>query len=388
MANDKGLFKRCTCPEKDTCKHNWYISYFHNGRRKRRSIGPKKGLASTVLGKFKSQIREGKYLDIPREKQLTWNEFTPLYLEKYGNGKASVKTDDIPCIKAAAPYFGNKKLLSISAEDGQAFKIGEGAKDFKKTTINKRIRLLRSMFERAVEWGYLYKNPFQKVKGFELGDEEERERVISIDELDYLMFAADKEMQAIILLALMTLLRKKDICSLNDKLFNFETRQIRTVQSKTKKKIVLPINDTLFSILKNKDIKLPILYNFRKNWESTVKRAVKLKREACEAKGEPFSESFLNDVMFRDLRRTAATYLADHLDVDPYVVSVLLGHNAPKNLFMSAKYMKTSEEKKFSAMLKMDAYCGLTSGRDWTPASKLTHPAIITENKIPHLIVE
>lgn len=384
----KGLFKRCRCADKEKCRHSWYISYFHEGRRKRRAIGPNKGLASTVLGKFKGQIAEGKYLDIPKDKQITFAEFSEIYLDKYAKPlKASWKSDDLKVITAALPVLGQKKLMQIVSQDIQLHII-ERRKSIKAASANKDLTILKSMFNRAVEWGYLHKNPAQIVKRFKISDEDERTRVVSIEELDALLCVSDPELQAIIMLAVMTLLRKNDICALEDKKFNFQNLTINTIQQKVKKKICLPINDTLLSLLKNKDISLPIRYNFHKRFQTALKRARAAERKRCEDAGLPFSESFLADVMFRDLRRTGATYMQDHLDVDPYIVSMLLGHNAPKAFLMSSKYMIVSEEKKYAAVKKLDAYCGLSSGRNWTHDSKLAHLPKLEPNQIPQTIIQ
>jgi integrase len=381
-----GLYKRCECPDQNKCPHSWIISYFHEGRRKRKTIGPNKGLATTVLGKFKSQIREGKYLEVSRDKLITFEDFGQVYLEKYAMPlKASWKSDDRKCINAATPYLGKKKLVHITTQDIQDYKLIR-IKTVSKVSVNKDITILSCMFNRAVEWGYLHKNPTKGVKRFKLTDEDERDRVMSIHELDAFMSAADKEIQAITLIALCTLLRKNDIQALEPTKFNFTDRTIKTIQKKTKKKITIPINDTLYSILKNRDINLPIAYNFRKKWENTVKRAIEQEKTRCVEQNKTFDPSFLHDVVFRDLRRTGATYLQDHLDVDPYVVSMLLGHNAPKVFMMTSKYAKVSEEQRYAAMQKLHVYCGLTSGRDWTRVTNLSHLPILEPNEKPQVV--
>lgn len=45
---------------------DYWIDYYYFGRRYRKKIGPSKRQAEIILGKIKTQIVEGKYLDVKK----------------------------------------------------------------------------------------------------------------------------------------------------------------------------------------------------------------------------------------------------------------------------------------------------------------------------------
>ena len=61
---------------------NWYIDFVFKGQRVRESIGPSKKDAAKVIGKKKTEIVEGKYLDIRKEPEpVKFYDFAKEYLQ-------------------------------------------------------------------------------------------------------------------------------------------------------------------------------------------------------------------------------------------------------------------------------------------------------------------
>jgi len=101
--------------------NNWWIDYYFNGKRKREKVGPSKRLAEIVLKKRLVEIAEGKYLDIKKIPQITFNQMAEKYLEWSKANKRSWKTD-FYSIKNLMVYFAGKKLNEISTFMIEGFK--------------------------------------------------------------------------------------------------------------------------------------------------------------------------------------------------------------------------------------------------------------------------
>lgn len=58
------------CPVCDVSlrNQNWFIDYYFNGERKREVVGTNKRLAEEVVAKRQTQIKEGRFFDIKKEK--------------------------------------------------------------------------------------------------------------------------------------------------------------------------------------------------------------------------------------------------------------------------------------------------------------------------------
>jgi hypothetical protein len=62
--------------------NNWYIDFTFKRQRVRESIGPSRKDAEKVIGKKKTEIVEGKYLDIRKEPEsVKLYDFAKEYLE-------------------------------------------------------------------------------------------------------------------------------------------------------------------------------------------------------------------------------------------------------------------------------------------------------------------
>ncbi len=310
-------------------------------------------LAERIMSKRRDEIVEGKHFDVTQEKKATTfdefciNKYIPDYAKIH---KASWKSDDLNCIKSFRPFFGSTTLDNLTAQDINRYVI-EKSKTLKKSTVNHYLRILRSILNMAIEWGYLNNNPALKVKYFKKVDNR-RKRVLKKEELEKFMACADKEMQLITLFALMSFLRKKDLRAVSQAKVDFETKYIHAYQSKTHKDIDMPMNDTLEYVMRN--LNIPLKHDFRSKFKTAK------------------TKSGIQDFQFRDLRRTGATYLHG-LGVDLYTIAVLLGHKAPDaltmikdNLQMTARYTQVSNDLLYNAVKKLDGYCGLSSGMKWT----------------------
>ncbi|MFC2103072.1 tyrosine-type recombinase/integrase [Bacteroidota bacterium] len=117
-------------------------------------------------------------------------------------------------------------------------------------------RALKSAFNKAVNWGYLHSNPFTKIKLPKIAesaplfiDENEFNLIIENTDLD--------DLRDIFITAINTGLRLSELTNLKCSSINFIRRNLivknhTTFKTKNRKPRVIPMNDTLFQLLRNR----------------------------------------------------------------------------------------------------------------------------------------
>ena len=314
---------------------NFYIDYYVNGWRKREKVGPSLALAETVLRKRKVEIAEGKFLDIRREERVKFNTFADQYLAVHSKQNRSYYTDckNMDVLKR---FFGGKDMQDITALDVQRFKTGR-AGEVSVATTNRALALLKSMFNRAVEWKKLTENPCGTVKLFK--ENNQRLRYLEQEDMKKLLESSKGYLHAIVVTALFTGMRKSEILGLKWKDCDFNRGLIRLIRTKNNETRTLPMNDKVKSAL----IAVP------KHPESPY--------IFCKKNGEPFGnvrKSFdkllkvckIDGFRFHDLRHTYASQLVMN-GVDLNTVRELLGH---KSLQMTLRYSHLSPDHKRRAV--------------------------------------
>ena len=113
-------------------------------------------------------------MDIVENKPINFDDFALQYLERYGVNKAESthSWDQTTVGKHLIPFFGRRSLKEIRAKDIEEYKsyrvvcLLKNGRQIKKSTANREVDLLKSLLERAAEWGYLKSNPGKGVKKF------------------------------------------------------------------------------------------------------------------------------------------------------------------------------------------------------------------------------
>lgn len=211
----------------------WYVNYIDlTGRRIKRSLGTKdRKLAELKLKEIELELAKGKLgfaLDLPLgefiEKYLEWSNIT--------KALSTYKTDVKAC-KDLIDYFGLKiKLSRIKLSKLEGWKIWlVDYKGYSKVTANVRIRHVKAMFNKAVEWQYLENSPAEKLKQYKVPKgkpdfltEEEVKKLFSVIE--------DRTHLAVFNLLYFTGMRLSEAVNLRWKDVNFEEGYIRIKSSK------------------------------------------------------------------------------------------------------------------------------------------------------------
>jgi integrase len=318
----------------------YWIDYRANGRRHRKRIGLSKSVAEAALNKILVEIAENKYLDIKKEPRVKFADFAKEYLETHSKGKKSCYTDE-KIIGLLNRYFGNKYLYEIKLMDVLRFK-NERAEQVKHGTVNRSLIVLRSMFNRAIEWGKATENPCKGVKNFK--ENNQRDRYLTEEEEAKLIPNCNEYLKAIIIVALHTGMRKGEILRLKWKDIDIEHRFISLYETKNGEGRKVTMNQTMLNTING------------------IPKHANSEYVFCNKLGKPYGDikkSFLSAVQkasiinlhFHDLRHTFASRLV-MAGVDLNTVRELLGH---KSLEMTLRYSHLSPNHRMQAVNVLDS---------------------------------
>lgn len=195
------------------------------------------------------------------------NEVKPvspvIYLETLENEVLKYVTDNltrgtlltyINAFKQVKRILGNKPIKLYNARDFEHYKAVR-IETISKTTCNIEVRVLKAIFNLAVKWNWLDRNPLKDVKQFAIP--EKKPLALSQDEINRVLNVIDKPViKNIVIFALNTACRINEILNVQYKDIDL-TDRVLTIGNKdnftTKSKKVrhIPINDKLLDLLNN-----------------------------------------------------------------------------------------------------------------------------------------
>lgn len=328
---------------------NWYVDYYLKGTRKRKKVGPSKKLAEQVLKDIHVKIAKEEYLGVFEEKKVLFQEFSRIYLDYSRTNKAvsSYKRDEVS-LRSLMPEFKDKCLFELVPQMVEEYKSKRLKESVTSATINREVSCLRHMFNKAIEWRFIRKNPVQGVRL--LKEPPGRIRYLEKKEIEGLLGVIDSlprssgsYLKPIVLIALNTGLRKREILNLKRRDLDFEKRRITVFRTKTNELRTVPMNETLYRELKK------------------VSREEETEYLFCNGKGEPYGnvrKSFdralkaagIENFRFHDLRHTFASHLVMN-GCDIRTVQQLMGH---KDIKMTMRYSHLSKAHLQEAVEKLD----------------------------------
>ena len=91
--------------------------------------------------------------------------------------------------------------------------------EIKPATVNKELTALKTLFNRAIDWNYLIENPLNKVKRLRIAEKEFR--FLTLDEIDKVLASCPVHIYTMVLTAIHTGLRRKELFRLHWKDINF-----------------------------------------------------------------------------------------------------------------------------------------------------------------------
>ena len=327
-----GLFKR----KNSEC---WHMCFFLEGRKVRKSTGTsnKRG-ALKIYDSARLRVAQGTY-DEKTCHDMTFSELADQFLQKHCLvEKSSYKRDQVSA-KVLKSYFGNKTIGTINLLDIKKWRkwrmerITRTGTPITRAAVNRELAFMKTMFNFAIECGWIKANPTQNVKL--LKGETKRFRILSREEVAKLIAAANVFLRPILIAAVSTGMRKGELLSLRWKNVDFSHGFIRVEHSKNMESRTVPMSDHLGQVLLHlKKGRSPSDFVFCREEGRRILCLKEAFKRACKKAG-------ITDFRFHDLRHTAASLLAAG-GCDLITLQNILGH---KSLSMTQRYAHIIPER-------------------------------------------
>ena len=335
---ERGLFRRRGSPY-------WWIRYAdRNGRIHRQSAGTtSKKLAREILAKQKVLVAENRHMDVKRVPKTTFYELCDRYWKLDGKHKRMKGLSNM--IEIWKRRFGNVPMKEFNQQKVERF-LAERMeeKHLSPATRNRHLAHLSSMLNKGKEWGLVTDNPAQGIKP--LRENGARTRFLDKEEIQLLLNASSKEFRPILISALHTGMRKGEILKLIWPDVDFKNRIITVQDSKSGKKRMIPMDNTLYESLRT----LPTRFKRGYVFPSPVKEGQP--RFGVQRQfGSAVKKAEIENIRFHDLRHTFASHLI-MAGVDVMTVKELLGH---ASLTMTMRYTHLAPDHRMRAIKTLDS---------------------------------
>ena len=314
---------------------NWWIDFYHQGKRIRRKVGPSKKVAEMALADVQVKKAKKEFLGVCEPKKILFKDFAEQYLEysKANKAVSSYQRDRTIVNTHLVQAWGEIDLVRITPRLIEDYKVQRLGK-VTPATFNREFNTIKNLFRKAVEWGYLRENPTVPVKWIKTG--KQAVRFLSDDEIQRLIAACaasgHAQFYGIVVVALNTGMRKGEILRLRWSDVDFKRRQIRVVSSedgntKNYDSRVIPMNRSVENLLRKHPRRLDSPYVFPGESGQMFNKTNYHFTKAVKRSGIPHAR-------FHDLRHTFASHLVMK-GIDLRTVQELLGH---KDMRMTLKY--------------------------------------------------
>lgn len=351
-------------PHARSGKTIWWIRFWCRGgcglheraARHEERAGVERGKAADLERERVGQVAACAYRDAraPSPEGPTFTEFSERFLKQY----AVTRRSDFYAskIRTLDAHFGPRRLATISRADIDLYLVKRGI-EVKPGTVRKDAAALSVLFKCAVRWDVLAASP--AVGMTRPSEPGHLTRYLTPDEFRRLHAAAPPWLRPVLLLAVTTCLRLKELTNLRWEDYDraaavlviVPDRKVPTVHH-------VPVNATARQLLEQlpRSIRDPHILRAPRGEgmasETRRKRISVTTRAAMRAAG-------IERASFHTLRHTGASWMAQ-AGVPLYQIQRILGHSTPA---MTQRYAALSPGNLASAAAALDAALGTrTSG--------------------------
>lgn len=334
---------------KDTGK--WVSDFYYNGERivKTLRFARTKKEAEQAEAVIMNQVFQQAYGFEAKPDKLFEDFVVETFLPYSETNKKSFYYDVLIC-RVLVSAFQNKTLRQITPPMIETLKqelfntpTKHGTKR-SPATVNRHLSALSKIFSLAEDADLVENNPCKRVRKFQLNNQ--RMRVLSAVEEVRLFSALGKNelVKQIVQTALHTGLRRGEIFDLKWFDVDFGRGLIQVRVSKSNRKRLVPMNETVRSLLNSLEKKSEFVFPSPKtnNRLNQIKTSF---RKAVDKAG-------LKDFRFHDLRHTAASRMAA-AGADPFTLMKILGHS---DIRMTARYTHATDAALRRAVTNLDAF--------------------------------
>jgi len=300
----------------------WWVRYSFNGERFHYSLGmvDERG-ARKELARIKYEIECS--LHHPR-KRMIFDNLLKEYLKWARNKEVSSYKRDLTSSKPLLAKFSRLRIDGKLRIDGVSRK-----PTVSKGTVNREIIMLKHMFKKAVQWGYLSETPFTNL---ELQKEPApRTRYATADEWPRLLSACTAEMRNVVVFARFTGMREGEIFNLKWSDIDWQHESITITKCKNNTPRTIPLTKALCRQLRPRHRQARSIYVFpgKEGRRTTLRTAF---NGACRRAG-------IENFRFHDLRHTFASDLVNK-GIDLMTIMKLMGHKSIQSTMRYAHLQK------------------------------------------------
>lgn len=332
-------------------KGDWWIDTYVKGRRIRRKIGPDKKTAELVEKDLKVKVAREEYLGIIEERKVYFEDFAEEYLKWSKANKApTTLAHDLNTVHThLIPFFQGKYLAGITAKHVEDYKTVRAGL-VKPRTVNRELDTLKSLFARAVEWGYLKVHPGEGVK--KLKFQQRPPTYLTSEQLEKLLAACEEPyLYTFVALGGHTGMRKGELLRLKWSDIDFKRREITVRQAKNNEFRVIPMNQRIAEALQrhprhlNSDLVLArpdgeAYRDLRDSFESAQRRA-----GLARIRIHDLRHSFASNLVCAGASLAVVRELMGHRDIKTTMIYAHLAPNlkqaAVDLLAQSSQYLDT-----------------------------------------------
>ncbi len=221
----------------------WQMRFFYNGEIHTKSAKTlNKRVAQKKLENIKAQINEGTYKQVKKDEQILMKDYSKLFIKWANNNlkEKSVRRYQVS-LNQLIPFFGNFKLRDIDRKKIENYR-GQRNKVVSKTTINRDMACLKSLFNHAITDGYCEENPVKKIKFYK--EPQKALFYLTEEEAIKLLNACDTNaIKTFVILGINAGLRTHEMLTLKWNDVNFEDSFIRLRDTKKGGDDLVPMNE-------------------------------------------------------------------------------------------------------------------------------------------------
>ena len=315
----------------------YWIDYYYNDKRVREPVGSREE-ARIILAERLKDIRQGRNPELRRIRPMLFAEMVTEFLEKHARRSRdyrSFKSNTGILLK----HFAGLTLQEITPKAIEGFIAQRLASGLSKATVNRQRACLSKILSCAIEWGYYGgENPVRRVKRFR--ESPGRTRFLTREEADRLIEHAPRHLRPIILCALHTGGRRREILNLRWDDVDLDRGVLYFDQTNTKsgKQREIPISPALADVLRERR-KIRRIAGDAREWVFT-RYGKRLGDIHGGFEGARRRAKLGADVIFHTLRHTFASWFVIN-GGDLYRLQKYLGHST---IALTQRYAHLSRE--------------------------------------------
>jgi integrase len=310
---------------------SWVCDITRRGKRVRQIVGFTKEQAKNSIAKMRiEQLDEELGFKKPDEDVL-FAEFADDFLALYSKPNKRSWRGDERALRGLKRFFEGKTLRMVSSEGISRFLAARRA-EISPASCNRELACLRTLFNKAIEWGKLEMSPVAKVRRFR--EPPGRERILEPAEAQRLIGAASPELRLVLIIALNTGMRRAEILSLRWRAVDIGGGVINIENSKSGKSRKVPMNALVREALRALPRVASSDYVFYNPETKTHIKDVRRGFQASCARAE------IKGLRLHDLRHTFATWWIT-AGGDLVALSKILGH---ASIQMTMRYAHATPE--------------------------------------------